>query len=273
MNKTTLKPGLLVSLKSTIAGNVSYRRVDLDHEREAQTDITRWETTRIVSDKAEHDRAVEVRAKARNMISGVCIHTSFGLLCPEDREAELESAMQNAAALVAEFNAGACQTVIGLYPFCGLVERDNERAARAIAAEVRELLDAMAANIDKLDVKGIRDAADRAKQIGAMLDSQQQERVDGAVKAARSAARKIVKAVKEAGDNAKLVLGEMNKTAITTARFAFLDTDETGQTAEPSEALPAVAVQRFGDLFDSSEPEPDTAPEPAETQLQTIDAT
>ncbi len=263
MNRTTLKPGLLVSLKSTIAGNVSYRRVDTAHEREAKTDISVWETTRIVSDKPEHDRAVEVRAKARNMIAGVCIHTSFGLLCPEDRESDLEAAITAAQSLVSDFNRGANQTQVGIYPFCGLVERDNERAARAIAAEVRELLDAMASNIDKLDVKAIRDAANRAKAIGAMLDSQQQEKVDGAVKAARDAARKIVKAVKDAGDNAAVILGDVNKTAIVTARFAFLDTDTDGaqQTDTPADAMPAVTVQRFGDLFADS---PDVELTPAQ---------
>src|SRR5690348_7110755 len=48
MKLTTLRPGLLVSLKTSIVGNTEYRRVQLeaDHVTEEGTRRARWETER-----------------------------------------------------------------------------------------------------------------------------------------------------------------------------------------------------------------------------------
>lgn len=271
MNRTTMKPGYMVSLKTSITGNVSYKRVDLDKSRDGSQEVEKWETTRFCMDGPEYDRAKEIRGKARNMVIGVCVSTSYATLCPIDREADLESAIQQAEALVSQFNREAVHTRIGFYPLAVLVESDNERATRAITAEVRELLDKMTAGIQSFDKDSIRDAADRAKAIGQMLDSSKQEQVNAAVDAARKAARQITKAIKEAGENARLVIGEINAAPIAVARFSFLDVDaDNCQPApEPEAAMPAVSVQRFDGLFDGL----DGAPEPDGAQLEPVQST
>ena len=56
---STLRPGLLVSLKTSIRGNVSYQTRDLEHEHAVAGGQTRarWETERTVANKAEIARA------------------------------------------------------------------------------------------------------------------------------------------------------------------------------------------------------------------------
>src|SRR5574341_2098984 len=113
MKATTIKPGFLVSLHTATRGGVRYQRVDLEEEKvEVPADETwvssgdgelvivqekkRWETTRVVEDAAEHEMAGKVRSKARGFICSVCVNTPFGLLCPADREQELDAAIDKA---------------------------------------------------------------------------------------------------------------------------------------------------------------------------------
>lgn len=262
----TLKPGILVSLKTTLKGNVDYQRTDIADQQDGQTAISTWQTTRVITDIPEHERAVQVRGKASNLIRACCARTSFGLLCPEDRADALSEAISDAGRLVEEFNSRAVHSQIGIYVIRGRVARDDEEAVKAINAETRDLLDAMAQGIDKLDVKAIRDAADRAKQIGQMLDARAQEQVNAAVVAARAAARKIVSRIEKAGEDAAVVLAEINRQPIATARFSFLDVDSIEPEPAPGDAMPAVQVSRFDGLFE-------TEPEPDQAQLEPVQAT
>src|SRR5262245_49180805 len=93
---STLRPGLLVSLKSSVRGNVSYIRRDLENEEKMKdgSSHSRWETERTIEDLKEHERAVETRTKARNVIGKVCAHSAFGLLCPDTNEKLLEEAIE-----------------------------------------------------------------------------------------------------------------------------------------------------------------------------------
>ena len=52
----------------------------------------------------------------------------------------------------------------------GRVASDDEEAFRAIGGEMRDLLDGMDAGIAKFDAKAIREAANRAKGLAAMLE-------------------------------------------------------------------------------------------------------
>lgn len=253
-----IRPGILVSARTTSAGNVSYTRVDLGQDTDGKTERSRWETARTIVDVQEHKEASEVRSKAAYMIRRTCIRSSFGLICPNADESALQEGIRLAQELVNDFNNRARFTKLGLYVLQGRIADSDEQALRAVAGEVAELLDQMKAGIANLDPKAIRDAANAARQLGAMLDAASQEKVGEAVKAARSAAREIVRRVEKSGEDATQVLTDLNTTPIDAARFAFLDLDLEQSDEHPEAeavAMPAVNVQRVADLFSEAEAE------------------
>lgn len=248
---TTLRPGLLVGLKTSLVGNVAYskRDVETSHVTSTGTEVTRWETLRTISDPAEYKRGSTVRLKARSLVSGLCAKTAFGLLYPEANIEELRSAVREARRLVADFNATAQYSRLTFALITGRVAPDDVEAVRAINAEVRELMDTMRRGIEDLNVSAVRDAAARAKSLGQMLTPEAQDRIKTAVESARSAARRLVKAGEQAAQ-------EIDRDAlhkITEARTAFLDLDEGTEVRAPE------ATARALD-FEPEAPAPASAP-------------
>lgn len=230
MQTTTIRPGLLVSLKTSVTGNVTYRKQDLAADTLADgAHVAKWETERTIADPAELEAATKVRSKARTLISSFCAHSSFGLLCPLDKADQLGDAIKEAQQLAIDFNARATMTRVAVYVIAGKVAADDVQAARAINSEVRDLLDRMAAGVRSLDAEAIRDAANRARSLGQMISPGASERLQKAIEAARSAARKIVKA----GETAATVVDETMVRAITESRTAFLDMDGAAEVQAP----------------------------------------
>jgi hypothetical protein len=239
MTISMLRPGILVALHTALRGGVTYDRIDLDSETNGDGEsVVRWETTRRIDDPEEHARATKVRSQAMSSIRRVCSPTAFGLLCPEDREEQLDAAITDARRLVSLFNAEARSSQVSVYVLKGRVAKTDEEAARAIAAEVESLLAEMQQGIRGADAKAIRDAANRARQVGAVLASEQATKVGMAVETARAAAKQIVKRIEKGAENASTVLAELSgaTAAIETARIAFLDLDPVVDTGD---ALPA----------------------------------
>ena len=252
MKASTLKPGLLVSLKSTVRGGVQYRKVDLEaaHVVSGGAQVSRWETTREIADPAEFELATKARNAARSVIVSACCSSSFGLLCPVGAEGRLEAALAQAQAIVESFNAQARCSRIDVYTLIGRVASDDLEAARAIGAEVRELLDGMQAGIKSADPGAIREAANKARSLSAMLSTASAIQVSAAIAEARRAAREIVARVSKAGEAAAQVVTELSTRKLEEARFAFLDLDEgeRGEADAPAgrgidlEAAPAMSA-------------------------------
>lgn len=240
--KMTIRPGLLVALKSTIRGGVRYEKVDL--ERDSATH--KWETTKRVDDPAELEAATKARGDAVNMVTRACNRTSFGLLCPERYEAELDAAIIRAQDIVDAFNQNAKHSQIGLYVLKGRIAGSDEVAARAIGQEVRELIEAMGNGIQAMDAAAVRDAANKARQMLAVLTEDSSERVSAAIEAARKAAREIVRRVEKKGEAAEEVLAELDRSAIDAARIAFLDMSEQPQAQQ--EHMPQIDLQRVASV-------------------------
>lgn len=247
MSTTTIRPGILVALKSTVEGGVFYERRELtpDEARDGAA-VEKWETTKIVEDPAEHEAATKARSAALSAIRKCCSATSFGLLCPTLNEGALDVAIKEARAIVEAHNATAQHTRVRVYALKGRIADSDSEAAKMIGAEVAELIAEMNTGIDRLDPKSIRKAADRAREMAAMLGDVQRGRVDDAIAQARKAARDIVRRVEKEGEEAAIVLMDVQRGAIERARIAFLDLDGDDATVEP--ALPAVTVQRFAEL-------------------------
>jgi hypothetical protein len=270
IKSTVIRPGWLVSVNTKLSGGVEYRRIPLDASGEpAQpgAEVTRWETIKTVIDPEEYDRATKVRSKARALITKVCHGSAFGDLCPEDQVGGLDAAAREARRIVAEFNASAKHSEISIFVLKGHVASNDAEAAQAITSEIADLVVQMKTGIETLDTKAIRDAADRAREISAMLDDSQKTKIDGAIAQARKAAREITKRIEKNGEDKAIVMLDIQLGQIESARIAFLDMSTLPET--PTEALPAVTVQRFADL-DVEDEQPATMA-PVERPIPKID--
>lgn len=249
---TTLRPGLLVSIKTSIDGNVSYIKTELEAEQiTAGTLRAKWETEKTVTDVAEHEAASKVRSKARSLIASVCASSAFGMLCPDNAEADLMKALAEARQRCEDFNATSKLSKVYFYAITGRVAPDDVEAVRAINSEVRGLLAQMEEGIQKLDVAAVRKAADTAKQLGTMLTPAAQARIQIALDAARATAKKMV----AAGEQAATEIDARTLSTLREARTAFLDVDQDqGEIAAPT------AEARAIDLAPHEGTEPSTAP-------------
>ena len=257
MQKSTLRPGLIVVMKTNITGNVSYRVEELEPATQDENGIVRakWETERTTLDAEEHALAIKVRTRCRGRILKVTSWSSFGLLCPEVNEDKLSDAVQQSMQEVQEFNDTATVTRLGFYVLCGRVAADDLEAVRAISAEVRELLAEMERGIAKLDPAAIRTAAAKVRSLGSMLSDEAAARVQGAIDVAREAAKKIV----AAGQGAAIEVDKLAIEAITAARTSFLDLDVAAEIATPTTVgrgidLGPVTPEYVDELFDQLVP-------------------
>lgn len=246
MKVNTLRPGLLVSLKTAIVGNVNYKRVDIEADHLTEEGIKKaiWETERTIEDPEEHEKAVLVRSKCRSLIVGVCTPSTFGLLCPNSRKDELDTAIAESQLLARAFNETATQTQVNVYVIMGQIAQDDVQAVQAINGEVRDLITAMETGLKKLDVGMVREAASKAKLLGRMLSDNAAEKIQAAVETAREVAKRIVKAGEEAA-------GEVDRASLRLlreSRTAFLDLDEEQrEISAPANAARAIDLEPEGE--------------------------
>lgn len=232
MQTSTLRPGLLVSLKTSTRGNVSYEKRDLENfeESDGKIEHKKWETSRTISDLEEWERAKKARSAASVAIRKVCAWSAFGLLCPESDKEDLEAAIKEARQIVEEFNETADLTRVHIFVMVGKIAADDVEAVRAINSEVRDLMRDMTDGLKNLDVKTVRDAAQKAKSLGQMLTPEAEGRVMKAVELAREAAKKIVKA----GEEGAVEIDKRAIRKITEQRNSFLDLDEPVEMQKPA---------------------------------------
>jgi hypothetical protein len=251
---STLRPGLLVSLKTSLTGNVEYRTRTIDAERRTADGAlqARWETERTVIDPTEHEAGKKARGAARTAISRVCSTSAFGLLCPEANADALETAIAEARAIADAFNASATLTRLTVYAITGRIAADDVEAARAINSEVRELLETMRQGVADMDPEAIREAANKARGLGQMLQPEAEARLRLAIEAARGAARQITKA----GDTAALVVDKLAMRKIAESRTAFLDMDEAGEVAAPVPMGRGIDFQHEPGSYEAAAPAP-----------------
>lgn len=228
----TLRPGLLVGMSTSLHGNVRYQveEIKAASVTSAGTLESEWNTRKTVIDPAEHEAAIKERTKIRGLILSVCSRSEFGLLCPNNKQDELREAISEARELSDKFNRRAKTTHIRFNVICGRIAQDDVETVRAITGEVRSLMEAMQDGVKSLDVKTIRDAANKAKQVGEMLSPEAAKRLEVAITVARQSARKIAKA----GDVAAKEIDRAALRKISQARTSFLDINtEVATLAEP----------------------------------------
>jgi len=252
---TTLRPGLMVSVRTSIKGNVSYHVTDLGKRATVEGEIAEHQTERLTRNVEEQERAVKARGAARSMIQTVCAHSDFGLLCPLDKESKLDEAIVAALAIVRDFNDSSEITKITFNVLRGKVEQDDVRAVRAINQEMRDLVDNMADGVQRLDVEAIRNAANKAKSVGQMLSPEAQSKIKDAIDTVRKTARAIVKA----GEGAAVEVDQLALQRLQQSRTAFLDFDvpevevqapaETGRAVDFEADTPERAANIIEEAF------------------------
>jgi len=234
----TLRPGYLISLKTSVRGNVKYDKRDLGSKiTDDGSEIVEWETTRAIADPVEFKRAGEARSKARSILAGVCVNSpSFGLLCPKGKKDQLDLAIADARRVVDAFNASASLTRVSAFIIVGEIAENDLEAIKSINSEVSDLLARIDAGLRNLDVKAIREAANKAKAMGQMLTPEAASRIQVAIDAARQSARRIAKA----GELAAVEVDMQAIAKVTQSRTAFLDLDEAKEVAMPTHEAPAL---------------------------------
>lgn len=243
MSVLTLKPGLLVSLSARMSGGVRYERKDLD--KTVETDgpkVEKWETTKVVADPEEFDRANKVRSKCRSLIASACTRSAFGLLCPSTGEKALDDAIKESRELANAFNANAKTIQISVFVLKGRIAESDQEAAKAIADELKGLLGDMRDGVMAGDVERIRTAASEAKQMGRMLDDTAAKKIAAAVEEARFFAKEITRRMKEEEDTVASYVQEIQLANLAEKRFAFLDMDEVGEAVKVEAPVRAVDV-------------------------------
>lgn len=245
MKTLLVRPGIMVALKTRVDAGVKYSV----SEKSKEGNTASWKTTRVTNDPDETTRATKARGLAIGAIRKVCSDTAFGLLCPLECEAELDAAILRAQAIADEHNASAVYTRVTIYALSGRIAETKEQAARAIGEEVRTLIEGMNSAIDALDPEKIRAAATKASKIASMLTPDVAKSVEDAIEGARKAARTLVKRVQKGGEEAAIVLKDIQRGALEKARLAFLDLDDAVEVAP----LPAVAAAAGGVELDDED--------------------
>jgi hypothetical protein len=267
LKSSTLRPGLLVSLKTTLKGNVDYAKETIaeDHTTDDGAREAEWKTKRTVHNPDEHERAVEVRGKARSLITGTCVPSLFGYLCPNTQQEQFELALREANRLVDEFNDTATRERIGFYVLTGRIANDDLSAIRAIRSEVADLIAELETNVQKLDVKAIRATASKGVGLSKMLTDSGSKPLQEAIDAARKAANGFAAQLKDAGTQAALVVDQATIASLRESRGAFLDFGEQADI----EAAPI--VERALDLVpDETEIACDLPPDEIEAPVQAV---
>ena len=225
-------------LKTSVTGNVSWKKevIEPEHKTDEGKSVSEWQMKKTIAEPEEYENARKCRSRASALVRGACAVSAFGLLCPEDQADKLAAAIAEARDIAEAFNKTAILTRVTVYVLTGRIAPDDVEALKAINSEIKDLLSAMESGVQRLDVKAIREAASKAKEVGAMLSPDAQARVQLAVEAARNAAKKLV----QAGETAARQVDTAAMQRIREQRTAFLDLDEQKAILAPAAAQRAL---------------------------------
>lgn len=244
----TLRPSILVVLRTTVTGGVTYDRTDLDTGEAPMPGVSRrrWVTDCTIMDPEEHERAGKVRSAARSLFTRICVDAPLGLMLPltiteegEDADiaraqAQVDVVEAEARALIATHNDIAKHTHITLESstFTFSSPAQAARNERALRTEIARLMDLMEVGISKADPKVIQGAADRARELAQILGEEAKGVATAAIEQARKARSAILKRIIKEGEDAQTVVMGISRGMIASARTAFLDFDDAPVTAE-----------------------------------------
>jgi len=255
MATVTMRPCYLVVIRTEVEGGPKYTHEPISSTEggEDTPAVKKFLTTAITQDPEEYKRANQVRGKARGIVESECLASNvFGHILPLTKKDALDAAVKEAEERIEYFNAGSKTCHISLHVTTGMIAESDEKATKAMAAEMRGIMESIEAGISEADVKKIRAGADAAKEAGAALDEATSRKVTAAVEEVRSIANQIAKKlVRKATDTAEFVQKVQLK-AFKEARFSFLDFEEPKKPMGAQLALP-VSTPRALDMDEAPE--------------------
>jgi hypothetical protein len=240
----TVRPGLLVVLRTRIDGGVDYETevVDAAHKDEIGQLVSEWNTRKTVTDAEVFAQAKKVQSECRGKIVNVCAATAFGLLCTLDREDALRAGVMEANTIAAKWNSSNPVSRVQVNVIIGKVEQDDVAAMKAITDQVNQLMIGMEKSIVDGDPTAIGKFCDQARDISQMLEPEAMAFVREGIDAARIVKRQINKLAKS-GETAKIVVDQKVLEKVTSARTAFLDLDTFGEVEHVDAEAPALDLE------------------------------
>lgn len=236
-----LKPSILLGVGIHRSGGVHYARKILEEYESGEGEVKEWNTVKTIDDKKDLEDAERAASKLRRMVGKLCARTSFGYLCPLEKEGDLDD-------LLAEMRHEAREVTLGLKTCAltvsfikGRIAANDADAAKALTAEIGSFLTQLTDAIASADVKLIRHVLVEARGLDTLLAPAQSSLLQEAVAEAREAAKTIRKEMEKKGRSKELVVQGLALSAIDSARMCFL---ELAEVSEPSR-LPSVDASRF----------------------------
>lgn len=239
--KISLKPSLLVGAAVSRSGGVTYVRREIDEQTSPAGALTKtWETTKHVANVDELKRAELLAGELRRLLRTVSYPTTFGLVCPKDREPDLDAITEQIKARVMDANAELTGCRLAATVVKGEIKSNDTEAANAIVKEIGGFLTELEAAIHSCDARKIRQTVAAVRGVETILPDVQSKVLKDAVAAARQAACLIVREAEKKGRSIEEVKEELDLSAVDLARAYFLEPD-TGTVIDVDAMDPAAA--------------------------------
>ena len=239
----TLRDSVFLVLTTRLVGGIKYDREELGGDVKSGTEILEWKTRRTIENVEEHRKAVATRSKMRSIVTKNCISTMMGLICPKVDELKLDESLGEAERIAKEFNETAKTCRLGVIGMKWDVQSDNDKAAKLIAGQIKNMLSDLDAAIKEANVEKIREILASTKGLDETIpDNKGGTVLAEAMRAARVAATTIRREFEKKARDIEEVKRELDTTPIDSARAFFLDFADDVTPVAPGEALAAPEI-------------------------------
>jgi len=198
-----LNPCILVTEKLCVERGVTYdkRDVEVQAHNDGSEDAT-WETQRHFKNKEETKKADQVYSNARYMIRSKCLYTEVGYVCPAKDRKQLLDAIDQARALVDDFNARAKFCSITFRVLLTNINPSNKDGVEALRETIKRNTEALKEAIKEFDVKRTRNMLVATRPVmDILMDGAAKTALEKVREEAREMASQIAEIVRAYDDN------------------------------------------------------------------------
>lgn len=242
----SIRPGILVGLRTSVKGGVEYTRLDKGIvEEDDGAVVEKWDTEKKTLDPEEHRLASAARNRARYLIKSTCAQTPFGLIAQD--EERLEESVRAAKQHIREFNQQAQHSIVQIHVIRARFAADDAEAAESIRAALQDLLERLEGLTARGDVDGVRNLCNQeANDLRRLIEESTgvTEEFDAAIACARRNATEVNRR-RKAGEEMDAIRADINVQPIRAAHVTLLEGFE--ETVEV-EHLPSVHPAAVGQI-------------------------
>ena len=221
-----LPPSVLVCGEISTPGAVRYYKLGEDtvpsEDGRGVKISKRTKTSRkVVVDPDERDNCTKLAGQMRTAFKRVCVSTPFGYICHEEKEGKLTEVIQKIKDDARKWNNTASFHFIKVSLMMARIETQSEQVAKDMVWEARSLLQELDEALKSASVAGIRNVANKIKNVVPLYTVEDGKGLNEAVVAARNYATELKAASAEKADEIQAVLDRVNLGAVDEARFQF----------------------------------------------------